>query len=522
MRTGRRRIILHIALAAILLHSTGSSPAATAASTPMPQVRAATSWDCAILNPLDITTGPDGALWFTDPAGAIGRITTAGVVTAFSDPLLELPFMITAGADGNLWFTHLASDAIGKITPAGEISMYTDPSLDQPWGITAGPDGSVWYANLYGSSIGRIEPDGTITDFPIPAEHLPPSGDLNAIDIAAGPDGNLWFTNLGVDWIGRLTPSGDLTTFEDPSIVRPYGIAAGPDGNLWFANQGGDSIGRITTDGVVSSFTAAGLVDPAGIAAGPDGNVWFTNHAGSTIGRITPAGAISLFSGPGIDDPVLITSGPDGNLWFTKNFGNAIGRITPAGVVTTFDARPAGPFTDVPSNHQFCRDIQWLADNDIADGFPDGTFGPTLLTSRQAMAAFLRHALDDSSFTPPTTPTFSDVPPTHTFYADIEWLAANDIAGGFPDGTFGPALPTSRQAMAAFLRHALDDSTFTPPTTPTFSDVPPTHTFYADIEWLADRRITNGFPGGTFEPTQPTSRQAMAAFLHNALVSSTT
>ncbi len=31
----------------------------------------------------DITTGPDGALWFTDTLhqGAIGRITTSGVVT---------------------------------------------------------------------------------------------------------------------------------------------------------------------------------------------------------------------------------------------------------------------------------------------------------------------------------------------------------------------------------------------------------------------------------------------------------
>ena len=35
-----------------------------------------------------ITAGPDGNLWFTDPNGKIGRLTTAGDVKefVFSDP----------------------------------------------------------------------------------------------------------------------------------------------------------------------------------------------------------------------------------------------------------------------------------------------------------------------------------------------------------------------------------------------------------------------------------------------------
>ncbi|MCC5950917.1 MAG: S-layer homology domain-containing protein [Acidimicrobiia bacterium] len=46
---------------------------------------------------------------------------------------------------------------------------------------------------------------------------------------------------------------------------------------------------------------------------------------------------------------------------------------------------------------------------------------------------------------------FSDVPPGHPFAAEINWMAANDIAGGFPDGSFRPTDPVSRQAFAAFL-----------------------------------------------------------------------
>jgi len=68
-----------------------------------------------------ITSGPDGNLWFTDSAGAIGRITTAGSITEFPLPkncAFEFcgPLGITAGPDGNLWFTEELAGEIGRIT----------------------------------------------------------------------------------------------------------------------------------------------------------------------------------------------------------------------------------------------------------------------------------------------------------------------------------------------------------------------------------------------------------------------
>src|SRR5512142_1613531 len=36
--------------------------------------------------PTGITVGPDGNLWFTEYRGYIGRITTDGVITEFSNP----------------------------------------------------------------------------------------------------------------------------------------------------------------------------------------------------------------------------------------------------------------------------------------------------------------------------------------------------------------------------------------------------------------------------------------------------
>jgi virginiamycin B lyase len=74
-----------------------------------------------------IAAGPDGAMWFTDGSpyspllipneiGSIGRITTAGVVTNYTAPGVYDPTAITTGPDGALWFTNYGSDTVGRIT----------------------------------------------------------------------------------------------------------------------------------------------------------------------------------------------------------------------------------------------------------------------------------------------------------------------------------------------------------------------------------------------------------------------
>lgn len=50
--------------------------------------------------------------------------------------------------------------------------------------------------------------------------------------------------------------------------------------------------------------------------------------------------------------------------------------------------------------------------------------------------------------------TFRDVGPGHPFTDEITFAAQSGIATGFPDGTYRPGQPVSRQAMAAFLERA--------------------------------------------------------------------
>ena len=107
-------------------------------------------------SPGGITTGPDGAGWFTENNGKIGRVTTAGVITELTIPTANSgPQGITAGPDGALWFTNDDGASIGRITVAGAVTTYTSFGIKNPFGITAGPDGAVWFTNS-NSSIGRI------------------------------------------------------------------------------------------------------------------------------------------------------------------------------------------------------------------------------------------------------------------------------------------------------------------------------------------------------------------------------
>ena len=78
-------------------------------------------------------------------------------VTNYTAPGIDNPADITAGPDGALWFTNSGTfdpttktfigSSIGRITTVGVVTTYTDPSIDGPEGITAGPDGALWFTN---------------------------------------------------------------------------------------------------------------------------------------------------------------------------------------------------------------------------------------------------------------------------------------------------------------------------------------------------------------------------------------
>jgi virginiamycin B lyase len=326
----RRRLCpTRFLLVALMLVSgwSGTAAAQTITEYPIPTANS---------NPSGITTGPDGALWFTEQgANKIGRITTAGAVAEYLIPTANSnPGGIITGPDSALWFTEGAGK-IGRITTAGTITEYPLPTSGgfsrPPVAITAGPDGALWFTEsslVEGGAIGRITTTGAITEYPVGSNET-------FYGITSGPDGALWFAafSCGVGCHGgiidRITTAGTVTQAGTAS-GSPQGITAGPDGALWFTFTGSfgspNAIDRITTSGVQTAYPIPSGNTPVGITAGPDGALWFTEQAASKIGRITTAGVITEFSTPtAASQPSQIATGPDGRLWFTEQSANQIG-----------------------------------------------------------------------------------------------------------------------------------------------------------------------------------------------------
>lgn len=172
---------------------------------------------------------------------------------------------------------------------------------------------------------------------------------------------------------------------------------------------------------------------------------------------------------------------------------------------------PVCDFPDVPPNHTFRTEICWAVDQGLTTGYPDGTFRPTVAISRQALVVFLWR-LEGEPAGPFPHPTLSDVPMGEPFHTAIAWGVDEGIVGGYPDGTFRPTAPVSRQAMVVFLWRLSGEPAGPFPATG-FSDMP-TGTFGTAISWAVDEGITNGYDDGTFRPTAPVSRQAGVAFIY--------
>jgi Viral BACON domain/S-layer homology domain len=177
-------------------------------------------------------------------------------------------------------------------------------------------------------------------------------------------------------------------------------------------------------------------------------------------------------------------------------------------------------FLDVPSNDPFYNEIGKLSARGVTIGCGNGNYCPTDPVTREQMAAFIIRAKGEFNPPAPESQRFTDVPPTNTFYAFIDRMAALQITlGCTPDHMqYCPSDPVKREQMAAFIIRGLGE--FNPPTPASqrFMDVPPSNPFYNFIDRMAVLNITLGCtPDHMFYcPSDSVNRAQMAAFLVRA------
>lgn len=400
-----------------------------------------------------------------------GEFDEPNGIEVFFDPGAGVERLLVADSKNNrLQVLELSGTHVSSVSM---IPAATPATLDSPAGVRVGPEGDVFVSDRQNNRVLILDDAFNLVH---EIEGGGPGPITNPTGLALSPDGSeLYVAEAGANRVrvydtasgAYLAKWGDAGPL-DTRVSAPYGLVTDSIGFVYVPNASSVSVMKFTPRGT---------------------HIWSLAMAGSLPGQLGP--------------PYHSAVTGDGRLAVTE-YGNHR--------VQVFDLCPGG-FVDVPESHPFFFEICWMDSAQVSTGYADGTYRPNGTVTRQAMSAFLHRMADGLVFTPPPVPTFSDVPTSHPFYLEIEWMASEGITGGFPDGTYRPNEPVSRQAMSAFMYRSAGEPAFVPPVVPTFLDVATPHRFFAEIEWMADAGVSEGFSDSTYRPLEPVTRQAMSAFL---------
>lgn len=144
---------------------------------------------------------------------------------------------------------------------------------------------------------------------------------------------------------------------------------------------------------------------------------------------------------------------------------------------------------------------------------PSGTyFGVNNKVTRDDVAVMVAKAVGLDG--KKTKTKFKDVPESWHTSGYINSAVNAGIINGYPDGTFKPSNLVTRGHMAAFIANAFK---LTGQADINFKDVPKGSTSYVAVKKLAYSNITSGYPDGTFKPNESLTKAHISAFLARAI-----
>jgi beta propeller repeat protein len=211
-----------------------------------------------------------------------------------------------------------------------------------------------------------------------------------------------------------------------------------------------------------------------------------------------------------------VTVGSGGDAYEHAVFNVWIQDMLPGGAVGVHT------FSDVPSDFWAWRHVEGAVENAVVQGYPDGSYQPSWVVTRDQMAVYIARALaggDGNVPIGPPSPSFSDVASDHWAYRYIEYAVAQGVVQGFEDGSYQPALQVDRAQMAVYIARALaggDLAVPGGPPSPTFPDVPTGFWAYKYVEYIADAGVTEGYLDGLYHPEILCSRDQMAVYVSRA------
>ncbi|CAM3880385.1 S-layer homology domain-containing protein [Alkalicoccus chagannorensis] len=168
-------------------------------------------------------------------------------------------------------------------------------------------------------------------------------------------------------------------------------------------------------------------------------------------------------------------------------------------------------FSDLSEEHPFYWSLQQLVQEDVMNGYPDGTIRPERPLTRAEGAVMMSRVLKLKEAEQDTS--FEDMDDAHFAWEAVQAAASHGLMQGLPDGRFDPEGVLTREQMAVILTRAFTYAPSWREVPDTMGDVAPARYSYRAVHRLLYNGITAGFGDGTFRPVEPVSRGQFSAFL---------
>ena len=174
--------------------------------------------------------------------------------------------------------------------------------------------------------------------------------------------------------------------------------------------------------------------------------------------------------------------------------------------------KQAALYPDLIVNHWYSDSIQFIFDQGIVSGFPDGTYRPNATITRADAITMLGRALGWEKNA------------AHHYFYDVSTgsYAAGYInkayelgyISGMPDGSFQPSAPIKRGDMAVIIKKVFG---LTSSGAHSFSDVAKTRYYAEAIQAAYENGIVQGYSSDIFRPEASITRAENAVMLSKSL-----
>jgi len=170
-------------------------------------------------------------------------------------------------------------------------------------------------------------------------------------------------------------------------------------------------------------------------------------------------------------------------------------------------------FPDI-QGHWGQKDIEFLASRNIVDGYTSGLFVPNGKVTRAEFLKMLAESVDGIDLKATYSSGFSDVPSREWYAAYVNWATGLGIVQGYPDGTFRPNGLITREEMAVmterFIR-AMKHNLKVVQKASDFTDQAQIGSYATGaIKSMQQFGILNGNPDGSYNPKGSASRAEAA------------